>query len=141
MFETVLRLISSIVKIDLLAYCLLCCLFLLKETPYTFGLFYSFSFQRSTLFVALFQQLLYLNRLLSECQQLFSFIFEKVLKLNWQLWNNNIQQKVCQHLLFIVRSTYFSDVIDNIILKNNVKYFSTVFQNNFIIIENGLANC
>ena len=75
MFETVLRLISSIVKINLLAYCLLCCLFLLKETPYTFGLFYSFSFQRSTLLVALFQQLLYLNRLPSECQQLFWSFF------------------------------------------------------------------
>jgi hypothetical protein len=52
------------------------------EAPYTFGLFYSFSFQRSTLFVALFQQLLYLNRLPFESQQLFSMNFEKVLKLN-----------------------------------------------------------
>jgi hypothetical protein len=47
------------------------------EAPYTFGLFYSFSFQRSTLFVALFQQLLYLNRLLSECQQLFLKLVQK----------------------------------------------------------------
>ena len=61
-FETILRLLSSIVIIDLLAYCLLCCLLLIKEAPYTFGLFYSFSFQRSTLFIALFQQLLNHNR-------------------------------------------------------------------------------
>ena len=61
------------------------------EAPYTFGLFYSFSFQRSTLFVALFQQLLYHIRLPNECQQLFSFNFEKVLKSNGQLRNNSIE--------------------------------------------------
>src|SRR5699024_9952708 len=44
-FETILRLLSSIVLIDLLAYCLLCCLFLLNRNALHiwFVLFVQFS--------------------------------------------------------------------------------------------------